>query len=178
MLTRALVTLTLALGLGGVPLVTPAPAATVDDTVSTRAGGLLGANKGQPRYRYRPAEKCFMRKFNQVRAEHGLRRLNWDKHLGYVARRHARVMANQGGVWHDQNLGRRVTRWRSLGQNTGMGGRCPNLFRGFFNSAPHRANILGGYRYVGVGTEWRGGRLYVQQIFESRKDPGNVWSWP
>ena len=140
--------------------------------------GLTDASAGAPRYRFQKAEKCFMRKVNRVRAENGQRRLNWDKQLGYVARRHANTMANQGGVWHDQSLGRRVTRWRSLGQNTGAGGRCKKLFRSFMASAPHRANILGHWRFIGVGTRWDGGRLYVQQIFESRRNPGNVWSWP
>ncbi|HEX2058504.1 MAG TPA: CAP domain-containing protein [Actinomycetota bacterium] len=140
--------------------------------------GSSDASAGSPRYRFRKAEKCFMRKVNRVRAAHGQRRLNWDKQLGYVARRHANTMANQGGVWHDQNLGRRVTRWRVLGQNTGAGGRCKRLFRSFMASAPHRANILGRWRFIGVGTERKGRRLYVQQIFESKRNPGNVWSWP
>lgn len=140
--------------------------------------GLADASANAPKYRFQKAEKCFMRKVNRVRAAHGQRRLNWDKQLGYVARRHASTMANQGGVWHDHNLGRRVTRWRSLGQNTGAGGRCKKLFRSFMASAPHRANILGRWRFIGVGTRWNKGRLYVQQVFESRRDPGNVWSWP
>lgn len=147
-------------------------------TASLPSGASLAASKQNPKYRYRAAEKCFMRKVNEARAAAGQRRLNWDKHLGYVARRHAQTMANQGGVWHDQNLGRRVTRWKSLGQNTGAGGRCRHLFQSFMASPPHRANILGHWRYIGVGTMWKNHRLYVQQVFESRKDPGNVWSWP
>src|SRR5688500_498476 len=93
--------------------------------------GLNDASAGGSKYRFQKAEKCFMRKINRTRAANGQRRLNWDKQLGYVARRHANTMAGQGGVWHDQNLGRRVTRWRVLGQNTGAGGRCKKLFRSF-----------------------------------------------
>jgi uncharacterized protein YkwD len=145
---------------------------------ATASTDLIGGGKESAKYRYRGSEKCFMRKVNRVRASHGQRRLNWDKQLGYVARRHARTLANQGGVWHDQNLGRRVTRWRTLGQNTGAGGKCRRLFRSFMASAPHRANILGHWRFIGVGTKWKGHRLYVQTIFESRRNPGNVWSWP
>ncbi len=147
-------------------------------TVLLTPSGLTDASANAPRYRFQKAEKCFMRKINRVRAQNGQRRLNWDKQLGYVARRHAKTMAGAGGVWHDQNLGRRVTRWQTLGQNTGAGGRCRKLFRSFMASAPHRANILGRWRFIGVGTRWDGGRLYVQQIFESRRNPGNVWSWP
>ncbi|MDQ3982187.1 MAG: CAP domain-containing protein [Actinomycetota bacterium] len=143
------------------------------------APDLLGGGKGGgSKYRYRASEKCFMRKVNRVRAAHDQRRLRWDKQLGYVARRHARVLANHGGVWHDQNLGHRVTRWRTLGQNTGAGGKCRRLFRSFMDSAPHRANILGRWRFIGAGTQRKGNRLYVQTIFEFRRNPGNVWSWP
>jgi uncharacterized protein YkwD len=153
---------------------------TILSTMTVAGPGLAPAEAGKrnPKYRYRAAEKCFMRKINEVRAAHGQRRLNWDKQLGYVARRHARTMARHGGVWHDQNLARRVTRWQRLGQNTGAGGKCPRLFRSFLASSPHRANILGRWRFVGVGTRWKNHRLYVQTVFESRRDPGNVWSWP
>lgn len=147
-------------------------------TALVTPSGLDEASANAPKYRYNKSEKCFMRKVNRARAQNGQRRLNWDKQLGYVARRHANVMANHGGVWHDQNLGRRVTRWRSLGQNTGAGGRCRKLFKSFMASAPHRANILGRWRFIGVGTQWKGKRLYVQTIFEWRRNPGNVWSWP
>lgn len=178
-LTRALAGLSISTALVLNPVAIPASAT---DTVPIAAkkspdADLLAGGK-TPRYRYLKSEKCFMRKVNRARAAQGQRRLNWDKQLGYVARRHAQVLANHGGVWHDQNLGRRVTRWRSLGQNTGAGGRCRKLFGSFMASAPHRANILGNWRFIGVGTDWRGGRLYVQQIFESRRNPGNIWSWP
>ena len=129
-------------------------------------------------YRFRSAEKCFMRKINRKRARRGLRRLRWDKHLGYVARRHAARMAQARTVWHDWRLGRRVTRWLSLGQNTGEGGECGPLFRRFWRSRPHRANILGRFRFVGVGTKRKHGRLYVQQVFEFRSNPGNAYGYP
>ena len=147
-------------------------------TALVTPSGLSDASANAPKYQYNKAEKCFMRKVNRTRAQHGQRRLNWDKQLGYVARRHARTMAVQGGVWHDQNLGRRITRWRSLGQNTGAGGRCRKLFRSFMASAPHRANILGRFRFIGVGIEYRGPYVYVQQLYEQRRNPGNVYNWP
>jgi hypothetical protein len=31
---------------------------------------------------------------------------------------------------------------------------------------------------VGVGIARRNGQIYVQQIFESRADPGNIYSHP
>lgn len=31
---------------------------------------------------------------------------------------------------------------------------------------------------MGVGTQRRNGRLYVHQVFEYRRNPGNVWQFP
>jgi uncharacterized protein YkwD len=71
-----------------------------------------------------------------------------------------------------------VTRWRSLGENTARGRNCRSLMRAFWRSPGHRANILGRWSFVGVGVARRNGRIYVQQIFESRNDPGNIYSHP
>jgi uncharacterized protein YkwD len=119
-----------------------------------------------------------MRKINHARARHGLGRLNRDKQLGYVARRHARRMAERGYIFHDARLGAKVTRWRSIGQNVGRGGGCKRLFRAFMHSLKHRSNILGAWRFVGVGAKKRGGRIYVQHVFELYRDPGNVYHFP
>jgi uncharacterized protein YkwD len=86
-------------------------------------------------------------------------------------------MSRAGGIWHD-DIGRKVTRWRSLGQNTGMGGGCKRLTRAFMHSAAHRANYLGRWRHVGVGVIKKSGSTFVQQVFESRNDPGNIWHKP
>lgn len=129
-------------------------------------------------YSFKKAEKCFMRKINRKRSQYGLRWLQRDKQLGYVARRHARSMARNSGVWHKGDLGSKVTNWRTLGQNVGRGGRCGRLFRAFWRSSKHRHNILGRWRFMGVGTQWRNGRLYVHQVFENRRNPGNAWQYP
>jgi hypothetical protein len=31
---------------------------------------------------------------------------------------------------------------------------------------------------MGFGTQKSGGRLYVQQLFESRRNPGNIYHYP
>lgn len=129
-------------------------------------------------YNFKSAETCFMKKVNRTRQRHGLRALQWDKQMGYVARRHARQMASNHSVYHDGNVGNEVTRWRSLAQNTGRGRTCRSTFRSFMASPPHRANILGRYRFLGVGIEYRGRYVYVQQLFEKRDNPGNVYNWP
>ena len=130
------------------------------------------------RYSFNGSEKCLMRKINRARRQRGMRALSWDKQVGYVARSHARSMSNQRNVWHDGSLGQKVTRWRRLGQNTGKGQTCRGIFRAFINSSAHRANIFGRWRHVGVGVSWGGGCIWVQQVFESRRDPGNIYSYP
>ena len=123
-------------------------------------------------------EHCLMRKINSARARHGLRRLSADKQLAFVARKHARGMAATGSIYHDGDMSREITRWRRLGQNTGRAGGCRRAFRAFMRSSIHRSNILGRWRFMGVGVERRGGRVFVQQVFESRVDPGNVYHYP
>lgn len=135
-------------------------------------------SSGRSRWSFNGSERCLMRKINGARRARGLPALGWDKQIGYVARRHAATMAGGRGVWHDGYLGQKVTRWRRLGQNTGRGGKCRYMFRSFMRSSGHRANILGRWKHVGVGAVWAGGDLYVQQVFESRLDPGNVYSYP
>jgi uncharacterized protein YkwD len=129
-------------------------------------------------YRWNRPERCFMKKINEARVNNGLSRLRRDPHLGYVAKRHARRMAAKESMWEQGGLGGKVTRWRTLGQNTGLGGKCSGLFQAFMDSPAHAANILGDYKYMGVGAKWRNDRLYVQQIFESKKNPGNVYHTP
>jgi uncharacterized protein YkwD len=152
--------------------------------VTPASGFLIGANEQDTKlnlgggWHFNRTEECLMRKVNAARRNSGRSGLYWDRQLGFVARRHARSMASNGYVYHDGNVGREVTRWRSLGQNSGAGWSCRSLHRAFMRSSSHRYNILGGWRHVGVGTDWRGGRLYAQVVFESRYDPGNVYRYP
>ena len=148
---------------------------------------VYGQRKGAPSaertmldggWSFNRVERCIMRKVNNARARQGLHRLSADKQLSYVARRHARGMAATGGIYHDANMSREITRWRRLGQNTGRAGSCRRAFRAFMRSSIHRTNILGRWRFMGVGVEKRGGRVFVQQVFESRVDPGNVYHYP
>jgi uncharacterized protein YkwD len=126
--------------------------------------------------RWNNPERCFMKKINKARARHGLNRLRADHDLGYVAMRHARRMASKEAMYEQGGLGEKITNWRTLGQNTGLGGKCRSLFKAFMDSAPHQSNILGQYKYFGIGAKWKKNRLYVQQIFESKKNPGNIYN--
>ena len=163
--TRVVLTILMSVGL----VLSGSPASSMEADLSGSGGGHYG---------FKSAEICFMRKINQARARRGLPALSWDKQLGYVARKHARQMASNRSVYHDPNMGQEVTRWRSLAQNTGRGGSCRSTFRQFMRSAPHRYNIMDNWRFLGVGIDYAHGAVYVQQIFESRRDPGNVYHWP
>lgn len=136
------------------------------------AGGTGGG------WSFNNAEVCIMRKINRIRARNGRSALNWDRQVGYIARRHAKTMASSRGVFHDGNMDREITRWRSLGQNSGRSDGCRSVMRAFMNSSGHRANILGSWKHMGVGADRRGGSLYVQQVFESFENPGNVYHYP
>jgi uncharacterized protein YkwD len=136
------------------------------------------ASARRSRYSFHKAEKCMMRKINKRRANQGKQRLEWDRQLGYVARKHARRMARDRTIYHDNNLGSKVTRWRALGQNVGTGSGCHSLFKLFMRSSPHRHNIMGRWRHVGVGSTVKGGRLYVMHVFENRRNPGNIYNYP
>lgn len=150
------------------------PAGSRTDDLSSQR-----ARSGGGRFRFTGTERCFMRRINTRRSQHGLPRLRWDWQIGFVARQHARRMARAGTVWHHARLGRVVTHWTSLAQNTGGGGRsCAGLSRRFWRSPAHRANILGRWRHIGVGAKWRRGRVYVQQVFQYRVNPGNVFGYP
>jgi uncharacterized protein YkwD len=85
-------------------------------------------------------------------------------------------MVNKNLLYHTPTttLKKRVTNWRELGENVGVGSTVTTLHSAFMNSPAHKANILySGFRYVGVGAIQADGRLWVTVIFESRADPGS-----
>jgi uncharacterized protein YkwD len=108
---------------------------------------------------------------NSDRASAGLAPLTWSSCLAGIAYQNALRMANQGYISHaggpTQDLGcglgsragENVGYW-SAGINDGQ------LNVMFMNSADHRANIMGPYRYV--GTAWvvaRNGYAYIAVEF-------------
>lgn len=132
-------------------------------------------------YRFRSAEKAFKNKINDARENAGKVKLKLDPELSKVARVHARAMARKGFIYHQSHsqLGNRVTRWSSLGENVGVGATVTSLHNAFMDSAGHRANILySSFRNVGVGTKFKNGRLWVVVVFESQLNPGTILSMP
>ena len=159
-----LVSFGLIVSMGSVGAVEPAENSTAD-----LGGGRWGFNR---------TERCVMNKINKVRNKHGVPALKWDKQVGVVARRHAQSMAANYSVFHDSNMDSEITHWKALAQNSGAAGSCKRVFWAFMRSSGHRANILGQWRHMGVGVDKRNGRVFVQQVFEWRYDPGNVYRYP
>jgi len=141
------------------PRPTPSPTAA-PSTPSTHAGATTAAPA--PRPRPAPPPSIVVRStqqvlINQDRARHGLAPLTWNSCLYNVALANARrmaaaeVMSHANGVYQDLACGI----GRQSGENVGYYSAGVNdslLNTDFMNSAEHRANILGPYRYV--ATAW------------------------
>jgi uncharacterized protein YkwD len=128
-------------------------------------------------WKVKTEERAFATKMNLARLNNGASRMYLDRQLSKVARAHSRRMANDNSLFHSstEKLTHRVTKWRTLGENVGMGGSVSSLHRAFMNSSGHRHNILSGaYRHVGVGTVVENSTLFVTVVFEGDRDPGTT----
>ena len=154
--TRLAAAMTLAMALG---VVSPATTASA------------GANC----YRFKDSERDFARKINTARGLAGAHRLELDKQLSKVARKHTWEMNKSNTLFHTPSgkLGWRVTRWNHLGENVGAGQTVTSLHQAFMNSPAHRSNVLDrDYRHVGVGVYKDNNYMWVTVVFESERNPG------
>jgi len=102
------------------------------------------------------AEQYLFDQLNSVRSTNGLAPLIRDPGLDQIAIEWTDTMLPTGGISHrgdlaDQVQTRVTTEWRRIGENVGWGPSAEWLHSGFWNSAPHRANMLGDYNRVGIG---------------------------
>ena len=111
------------------------------------------------------SESAFVSQTNSARADSGLAPLRVADDLTSIARQHAEAMAAQQRLFDDPNIGQEVQDWQSVGENSGKGASVDAVQSGFMASAPHRANILGGYRDIGVGVVWTDSTLWVAEVF-------------
>ena len=128
-------------------------------------------------WRYKTTERSFVQKMNGARDRAGRSNLRIDKQLTKVARVHTKAMARTNRLYHtpSSTLSSRVTKWRILGENVGVGGNVSSLHHAFMSSPAHRENILfGQYRHVGVGVKVDGNTMWVTVVFESQADPGTT----
>ena len=113
-------------------------------------------------------EADFLARINASRAANGLANLAVDGGLRSHARNHTQDMMDAGNIYHSTSAELQAAAgsgWSRLGENVGRGGTPSSLHDAFMNSSGHRANILGDYNYVGVGTGSTGGVLYVTVVF-------------
>ncbi len=114
------------------------------------------------------SEAEFLAKINSSRANAGLAPLAANGSLTSYARTHTAAMMDAGEIYHSSSaqLGAAGgTGWDRMGENVGRGQTPSSLHEAFMNSSGHRANILGDYNYVGIGTGTKDGYLYVTVIF-------------
>lgn len=119
-------------------------------------------------------ESEFIALINQSRSAQGLGPLSdfWD--LTDDARVHTAEMISAGQIYHSTNaqLSGYTTGWAKLGENVGMGPNPSLLHQAFMSSPGHRANILGDFDRVGVGTARSAdGTLFVTVLFMQSSAP-------
>jgi uncharacterized protein YkwD len=112
-------------------------------------------------------EHRLLRLVNDLRARHGLVRLNEDPDVTKDARRHSARMVRAGTLYHTVDLksvvGRSASAW---GENVAKARRVHRIFTMWVNSSGHRANLLSNrYRRCGVGIVRSHGYLWATMIF-------------
>ena len=112
---------------------------------------------------------------NQFRRSKGLKNLEMRDDLNAIARKHSEDMASgRCGFGHD-GYDLRVSKIKKtvkpsngyVAENVAYGARTgKEVFDIWKNSKGHRANMLGDYKYIGIGTaSSRKGVIYYTQIF-------------
>lgn len=113
-------------------------------------------------------EADFLAHINAERSSRGLNTLAVDGGLRSHARNHTQDMMDANQIYHSTSAELRAAAgsgWSKLGENVGRGGSVSSLHQAFMDSPGHRANILGEYNYVGIGTGTKEGVLYVTVVF-------------
>jgi Cysteine-rich secretory protein family len=114
------------------------------------------------------SESGFLAKINATRTAAGLSALKIDAGLVAQARRHTADMISAGDIFHSSTAELKAaggSGWERVGENVGRGNTVDSLHTAFMNSPDHKANILGDYNYVGIGTDSSNGYLYVTVVF-------------
>jgi hypothetical protein len=113
-------------------------------------------------------ENEFLAAINSSRSAAGLAPLAMSGSLQTYARAHSVDMANANQIYHStsaQLAAAAGSGWTNLGENVGRGPGVSALHTAFMGSSGHKANILGDYNYVGIGTTTADGYIYVTAVF-------------
>ena len=111
---------------------------------------------------------------NQFRRSRGLAALVMRDDLNAIARRHSEDMASGRRSFGHGGYNQRVlkvqkiiTPFYHMGENVACGARSgKDVVSMWRNSSSHRRNMLGNYKFIGIGTaRSRRGVIYYTQIF-------------
>jgi uncharacterized protein YkwD len=105
---------------------------------------------------------------NEIRDNHGLRRLDLNLRLSRYARKHSWSMARNRQLFHSANLYTVVRRYgaRTWGENVGRTTTLRQCVRLWMKSPSHRSNLLNRrFRKTGIGVVRSGGWLWITQIY-------------
>lgn len=115
------------------------------------------------------SESGFLSKINAERSSRGLNTLSVDGGLVSHARKHTAEMIANNDLYHSSSGELQAAAgsgWSAIAENVGRGNNVETLHRAFMESSGHKANILGDYNYVGIGTDTApDNRLYVTVVF-------------
>lgn len=115
-----------------------------------------------------PGEGTMFASINSARSSNGLVPLESHSTLVSYSRRHSEEMLATDSIYHSSSseLTSLVSGWKRIGENVGRGPDASAIFNAFMGSSGHRANILGDFTHMGVGTaEDPDGVLYVTIVF-------------
>jgi uncharacterized protein YkwD len=136
---------------------------------------LLAAGAASAQQSAGAAEEQMTQLINAERRAAGLAPLRSNVQLTGVGRSWTPRMAAAGSLSHNPNLGTEVAgAWTRLAENVGVarpsGSETPaamveRLHRAFMASPGHRANVLGDFEQIGIGSTWRDGGLWVTVNF-------------
>ena len=112
---------------------------------------------------------------NQFRKSKGLKTLEMRDDLNAIARKHSEDMASGRCAFGHDGYDLRVSKIKKtikpcdgyVGENVAFGaGNGKEAVEIWKNSSPHRKNMLGDYKYIGIGTSRnRQGVIYFTQLF-------------
>jgi uncharacterized protein YkwD len=111
---------------------------------------------------------------NQFRKAKGLPALTLQNDLSEIATRHSRNMADgrtrfghDGFAKRSKEAAKYLSMLRAFAENVAFGPMTgKEVVEGWKNSPGHRKNMLGNFKYIGIGTATRkDGTIYFTQIF-------------
>ena len=135
--------------------------------VALAAATVLAGLSATPAAADLDAERQMLRMINRARENQDRQPLRLGERLSDVARRHSRLMRDEGTIFHS-DLGHTVRNfsWSLAGENVGMGPSMESLHKAFMNSEGHRRNNLDRrFERIGIGVVWKGDTAFITVLF-------------